>query len=466
MSAGFTSQGRRSQGLAAPQLAHSDFPEGQPNSKRVSGVMAATTRFVASDRFIEHEIIGQGGMSVVIRAFDVALQRDVAIKVLPPDASMNDADAARLMEEARITGRLDHPHIVPVYEIGTDDRGSMFLCMKLVQGETLEDTLTWAGSGRLEPEFLADLLQVFAKVCDAVAFAHSQGVLHRDLKPSNIMIGDFGQVYVVDWGVARPTRPFLESCNVPSDSEERSDPFGLIIGTPHYMAPEQLRGLHDQLDERTDVFALGATLYQVLTGHPPHHPDTLPDIALRKARVSIPSPESIVEGATVPPELSRIALKAMSHDQEDRYASVDELKRDIESFRRGRWHLPRKSFSANAIIVSEGEREDFAYIIVAGRCTAFSTDGGTEVKLGELGPGDIFGETAIVGSKLRAANVRAITDVVAIVVSSESISTALGLNRWMGSIVKALADRSRELDERVRQLECRTRTTRPPPPGE
>jgi serine/threonine protein kinase len=153
---------------------------------------------LASDRFIEREVIGEGGMSLVIRAFDTLLQRDVALKVLPRDGRAGKDGVARLAEEARITGRLEHPNIVPVHDFGIDERGARFLCMKLVLGETLEDTLSWVGAGRLEPDFLADLLDIFGKVCDAVAFAHSRGVLHRDLKPSNIMISDFGQVYVVD----------------------------------------------------------------------------------------------------------------------------------------------------------------------------------------------------------------------------------------------------------------------------
>jgi serine/threonine-protein kinase len=435
-----------------------------PGSQRVSRVAVAPT-FLETDRFIERELIGRGGMGSVIRAYDRELERDVAIKVLPRDESMTDADMKALMDEARITGGLEHPHIVPVYEFGCDERGTRFLCMKLVEGETLEDTLNWAGSARLEPDFLADLLQIFLKVCDAIAFAHSRGVLHRDLKPSNVMIGDFGQVYVVDWGVAR-TRGAPIGAERSSDWAMRADPFGVIIGTPRYMAPEQLHGLHDQLDERTDVFALGATLYQILTGHPPHHPDSLPDIALRKTRVTIPPPDQLVPGGHVPPELSRIAQKALSHDPEDRHASVEELKHEVERFQRGTWRLPRKWFSAGSLIVAEGEAGDAAYIIVEGRCHVFGSEGDTEVTLRELGPGDVFGETAIVVNKPRSASVRALDDVLVMVVTAETLSSALGLNRWMGGFVKALAERFRELDERVRRLERFTRTTRPPPPGE
>jgi serine/threonine-protein kinase len=438
-------------------LLSADFARAAPESHRVSRVVAPPT-LLASDRFIECELIGRGGMGSVIRAFDRNLERDVAIKVLAPESAASESAVERLRQEARITGLLEHPHILPVYEFGTDDRGARFLCMKLVQGETLEDTLAWAGPSRLEPEFLADLLVVFAKVCDAVAFAHSRGVLHRDLKPSNVMVGDFGQVYVLDWGVARLTPPASAG---QQGSQRTARSAGLLEGTPRYMAPEQLYGLSDELDERTDVFALGATLYQILTGQPPHDAESLPHIALHRCAISIPPPESVVQGAFVPAELSRIALKAMAYDPRDRYPSVLELKNDVERFQRGSWHLPRRWFSAGSLILAEGEPGESAYIIVEGRCVAFDGDDGGEVVLREMGPGDVFGEMAIIANGPRTASVRAATDVIAMVVNRETLTSALGLHQWIGCFVRALAERFRELDRRARTRRIRHCTGRP-----
>src|SRR5882724_3109601 len=148
--------------------------QADPESQRVPRLSGGPP-FITSRRFIERELIGRGGMGTVIRAFDRDLNRDVAIKVLTPDWPLTDSDVESLMEEARIASSLEHPHILPIYELGVDDRGAHFLSMKLVQGETLEETLSWAGSSRLEPDLLSHLLQVFGKVCDAVAFAHSRG---------------------------------------------------------------------------------------------------------------------------------------------------------------------------------------------------------------------------------------------------------------------------------------------------
>jgi serine/threonine-protein kinase len=417
--------------------------------------------FGETERFVEREVIGSGGMGSVVRAYDKELGREVAIKVLAPECAPDGPEATRFIEEAHITGQLEHPYIVPVYEFGTDQRGARFLAMRLVQGKTLEDAINDAGPSRLSPECLGDLLQILVKIADAISFAHSRGVIHRDLKPSNVMISDFGQVYVMDWGVARSAPRSSESGANEAEGAKSSEPQGALIGTPSYMAPEQLRGDNDQVDERTDVFALGATLYQILTGQPPRLPHSVHAIVRSRTPVPIPAPEEVAQGGVVPAELSRIAQRAMSSDAADRYGSADEFKSDVERFLRGSWHLPRVRFAAGAVIVSEGEPGQSAYIITEGQCCAYRSGEGGETVLRQMGPGDVFGETAVFSKKPRTASVKAATDVELMVVTSDLLSNALGLNRWMGSFVRALAERFREVDERLRQLEHPTRR-RPP----
>ena len=417
-----------------------------------------------SERFVEGAEIGRGGSSVVIRAFDQDILRDVAIKVLNPGLDEDGWESDRFAEEARINGQLEHPNIVPVYELGLDRRGRRFLSMKLIEGVTLEKALEQLGEARLGPDRLAEFLQVFVKVCDAVSFAHSRGVIHRDLKPSNVMMSDFGQVYVLDWGIAR-LRPPKEGRAGPrvrvsaaSSAQSELDPPGSLVGTRLYMAPEQLQGLHDQLDERTDVFALGATLYQILTGHPPLTEEIVQAARARKAPPEIVPPDRMVPGARVPRELSNIAVRALSYDPASRYATVAELKRDIESFQRGAWDLPRTILPAGSIIVTEGEPGNAAYVILEGQCLAYRGEGASEVPLRIMGPGEVFGETAIFSQKPRTASVKAMTNVVLVVVTREVMSGPLGLNSWMGAFVKALADRFREADERLRVFERPGRT--------
>jgi serine/threonine-protein kinase len=396
-------------------------------------------------------------MNRVVRAFDRNLCREVAIKALLPELAQDGNEVQRFAAEARITGQLEHPYVVPIYELGDDPGKGRFLCMRLVEGRTLEETVDRAGILRLKPDRLADLLQVFLKMCEAVAFAHSKGIIHRDLKPANVMISDFGQVYVLDWGIARRVAP--PATSTPTDVidtqgiESDPDPPGFIVGTPSYMAPEQLWGLHDEVGPHSDVFALGATLYYILCGRPPRLADGGRILLVDQARSSIPPPEDVVQGAVVPAELSRISLKAMSHEVGDRHASVNELRAEVERFLRGSWHLPRVRFPAGSIIMAQGEVGETAYIIVEGTCAAFRDEAGVPIDLREMGPGEVFGETAILSNKPRSASVRAVTDVLAMVVTAETLSTALGLNDWIGTFVKALANRFRDVDERLRQLE-------------
>jgi CRP-like cAMP-binding protein len=440
------------------QRAVSSLPEPYA-ANRLAGVQA-DRQALETERYIEREVIGVGGSGVVVRAFDKEILRDVAIKILDPFLTSDGSEVDRFAGEARITGQLEHPNIVPVYELGVDQLGRQFLCMKLVRGVTLDDTLNRMGDARLDPVNLAELLQIVVKVCDAVAFAHSRGVLHRDLKPKNVMVSDFGQVYVVDWGIARLRAPSAdqEGPRVRVSKEERGepsdlDPPGSLVGTACYMAPEQVRGEHDQLDERADVFALGATLYQILTGQPPLTGDIVRAIWLRKAAPPVTPPERLVPGGAIPPELSRIAMRAVAYAPTDRYASVAALKRDIEAFQRGAWDLPRVRLPAESVIIREGERGDAAYVILEGRCVAYRGNDGGEVELRVMGPGEVFGETAVFSHKPRTASVRAATEIVLLVVTSEVLSKALGLNSWMGAFVKALADRFREADQRLRSVE-------------
>lgn len=256
-------------------------------------------------------------MGVVLLARQRSLQRDVALKRVRHPTS-NQAEA--LLREVAFTGYLEHPNIVPVHALGRDANGSPVLVMKRIEGTTLATLLhdpshsAWSRAG---DDRLGFVLRAFRGVCDALSYAHARGVLHRDVKPENVMLGAFGEVYLLDWGVAVRF------------SDRLSDE--AIVGTPVYMAPEMLRPGTEGLDERTDVYLVGAMLHEYLVGAPPHHGRNMHEVLVSVAR-SLPRayPES------VPPELADIARRAMHVDRGERFSSADALGQALALFERHR----------------------------------------------------------------------------------------------------------------------------------
>jgi serine/threonine protein kinase len=270
------------------------------------------------------EAIGVGGMGRVYRALDRELGREVALKLLhdpPPDAAAGE----RTLREARIIARLEHPGIVPVHDAGQTRDGRVFYVMKLVRGERLDERFAAADGGERNAsaarEGLAERLRVFERICETMAFAHAHGVLHRDLKPQNVMVGAFGEVLVLDWGIARER-------TAPPPGEGA----GVVLGTPAYMPPEQARGANELVDERSDVFALGAILYFLLTGRAPIS-RTLFERQRREEAVTFESPRRV--NPRIPRPLAAICAKALSAAPAERYGSAAELAGEVGRFRAG-----------------------------------------------------------------------------------------------------------------------------------
>jgi PAS domain S-box-containing protein len=290
------------------------------------------------DRYSVTSLYKKGGIGQVSMARDRQLGRYVALKELLPGRD-DPRTVARFLQEAQVTGQLEHPGIVPVYELARWPGGEPYYTMRFVKGRTLtEAAKTYhekRRAGREEAFALPALLNAFVTICNTVAYAHSRGVLHRDLKGQNVLLGDFGEVIVLDWGLAKllggtEGESALEPVEIGREARSSETIPGEAMGTPAYMAPEQAAGRLELISERTDVYGLGAILYEVLAGQPPFTSRDVLDV-LRQVREEEPLPPREV-WPQVPPGLEAICLKALAKDQAARWASAKELGQQVQGW--------------------------------------------------------------------------------------------------------------------------------------
>ncbi len=309
-------------------------------------------------------VVATGGMGAVLKAQDNNLARTVALKVMLNSADANEQTVFSFVAEAQITGQLEHPNIVPLHDIGVAADGTIYYTMKLIEGRTLRDILKDIREGNTDTiqRFpISRLLTIFQKVCDGISYAHSRRVIHRDLKPDNVMVGEFGEVLVLDWGLAK-VLPEPGQADTEETGGEFSGPLpggggdamatmaGQVKGTPNYMAPEQAEGRGADIDTRSDIYALGGILYYTLTMQPPVTGANLDEILTRVTSGEITPPSSFnsrpIENptgkiaphcpdGTIPDALSAVAMKCMAGESAQRYQTVEELQADLASYQGG-----------------------------------------------------------------------------------------------------------------------------------
>lgn len=370
----------------------------QPPANDLDAIKAA----LQGRRYDVGYMLNRGAMGAIHSAKDLNLGRNVALKVILDDAHASRATIMRFLREARVLGMLDHPNIVPIHELAVNEEGRIYYTMKFVKGVTLQQVLNELRGGNPVTAAkypLAQLLNIFLKICDAIHFAHSRKIIHRDLKPENIMLGEYGEVLVMDWGLAKLLDEGPDDFGPnwkPLFAPKRDDPEpegtleGDILGTPAYMAPEQVEGRNSQLDERTDIYALGGILYSILTLRTPFTGNTVEEVFEKVRTGYLPPPvyfnyprPAEADDATarlskqiqrdekgirlrehrkgkvlpvvlphcpdnqIPEELSLIALRAMAPRPEDRFQTVGELQKAVMDYQ----HRARSFFREHRVAI-------------------------------------------------------------------------------------------------------------------
>ena len=312
-------------------------------------ITAATTPpATLPDRYERVRHLAKGGMGEIHLAHDRQLQRHVALKLMTPAVAASASLARRFTQEALVLGRLDHPHIVPIHDLGVDAGGQNYYAMKYVRGTTLKDVLNGLRQGQsnvVNRYPLHQLLRIYQKICDAVAYAHAKGIIHRDLKPANIMLGEYGEVFVMDWGLAKIINQDEELLPQSDESTECGTRYGTVMGTPGFMAPEQAEGRLEAINQRTDIYSLGAILYNILTLRAPFAGGGAEVLEKVKAgQITAPTKLANEPNAAVlvhcperrvPDALAAVAMEALQRDAAKRYPAVEALQRDLAAWQSG-----------------------------------------------------------------------------------------------------------------------------------
>jgi serine/threonine-protein kinase len=276
-------------------------------------------------KYHQFRALGSGGKADLVVCKDTNLGRPVVLKKLRNDVANYEKELSRLLREARITAQLQHPATVPLYEIGKDDEDNWYFAMKKIEGQTLFEVIVglYNREPTIEKRFnLTRLLDIFRQVCDALSYAHARGVIHRDIKPENIIIGMFGEVTLIDWGVAKVW-------GMPNEGDEQK---GVDRGgTPLYMSPEQILG-HKPVDERTDVFSMGIVLYEMMTQREPFRGPTIQDTFNNIINSDPMPPRKAAAHRFIPATMESICLKAIEKDPADRFQSMDQMAEEINKF--------------------------------------------------------------------------------------------------------------------------------------
>ncbi|MEM9282460.1 MAG: protein kinase [Verrucomicrobiota bacterium] len=423
-------------------------------------VRALLKPFTSKERYQEAGAIGEGGVSCVVSRFDSYLKRIVAVKELKEEFLHDPELMNAFIEEARMISYLEHPGVVTVYDTHLPENQQLHYSMELLEGQTLFRFL----EHHLKPEvvnenYLSDVLSIFSKLCETLAYVHDKGVIHLDLKPANVMLGHYGEVKIMDWGNAKLYDDSLYQEQIKEFVEQTSEielvakKGKSILGTPQYMSPEQTLS-REGLGPTSDLFSLGVVMYELLTGQRPFT-DSSVEETVKQVQTLVP-PAVHELNPDIPMQLSKIIEKMMAKQPEDRYQTAHDILDEIQSAQTSGQAFPVWEIGAGQVIFREGDPGDFTVRIKTGRVEISKEDQGSKKVLAELGAGDVLGELAVFSNMPRNATATALEDTVVYLMRSSEVRAEMDkMSPWVSQMITALSHRFDRLNKRVIELEKR-----------
>lgn len=418
--------------------------------------------FKETERYLRLDRIGSGGLAHVYSYFDTHLNRVVAVKELKKESCTNPHLLRAFIKEAKLLGYLDHSGIVQIFDTFINRDKQLCYTMKIIEGIKLTNVITYSLMNKdTYGVSINKLLRNFITMCETLAYVHEKGVLHLDLKPDNIMVGNYGEVVIMDWGNAHLYNkdPYYDFLKRYMDDTELAvfdeEAENLILGTPNYMSPEQASLQRKHLTAASDVYSAGIILYQILTKK---HP--FPDIEntkelIKRVRLFNPPPVHTINPG-IPMHLSKICYKMLQKDRANRYKDFREVLKDFNQFRASGESFSTLSFLPYDVIVHEGDTGNFAFKILSGSVEVSKRTGSNKETLAVLGPGEIVGELSIFTNRPRSATVTAVDNVKILIMDRESVEKEIEkMSPWVGQMIASMSGRFSQMNNQIIDLKKR-----------